>query len=125
MSAGLALIVNAHGTMRDFPMVTQLPDEFEDGQLSRALERLHDDGDACRQAGERARAHVCRHHAPRVVAEQYAAAVERFHAGAHTGRKRLLSSLALLEKPPADEHSWVQLARSVARSLPATAPSRQ
>jgi glycosyltransferase involved in cell wall biosynthesis len=124
-SAGLAVVVNAHGTMRDFPAAIQLPDEFSDEELSKALEQLRQDTAACRKMGERSRAHIRARHAPRQAAEQYAAAIEGFHAAAPAGRRRLLSSVARLDPAPADKHSWAQLAQSVAHSLPDPVPARQ
>ena len=40
------------------------------------------------------------------------------------GRQKLLSNIVSLRQSPSDEHRWVQLAQSVARSLPTAAPAR-
>ena len=120
--AGVALIVNAHGTMRDLSMVQQVPDAFADEDLVRALEHLWSDRDACREIGARARAHIRHHHAPRVAAERFAAAIEQFQAD---GRRRLLASIAGLGNAPAGQDNSIRLSQAIARSLPCRMPARQ
>ncbi len=126
MNYGLATVVNAHGAMADLPgdCVRQLADGFDDGELAAALEHLWRHPDARRSLGERARAHIRHHHAPRQIADLYRQAIERFHAAA-LAPARVMESLAEAEEAPEDDQPWLSLAAHLAGNLPSRLPERQ
>jgi glycosyltransferase involved in cell wall biosynthesis len=80
MNQGLAVIVNAHGSMAEFDPETlcMLPDQFSEQELRQALETLYHDGDARRSYGCRAQAHIRKSNDPLEIAGLYAGAIERF-----------------------------------------------
>jgi len=83
MGHGLPTIVNAHGSMAELPTETiwQLPDHFEDGQLTAALEHLHASPSARNALGERARAFVADVHSPARCAQAYQHALQAIGRG--------------------------------------------
>ena len=78
LAHGVALVVNAHGSMADLPAtaVQQLPDAFAAAELGAALEALHADPDSRRALAQRGREHIVCHHDPVAIAAAYAAAIQ-------------------------------------------------
>jgi glycosyltransferase involved in cell wall biosynthesis len=127
MNHGLPVVVNAHGTATEWPddAVWKLPDDFDDQDLIRALENLRNDAERRTSLAVRARDIVHSKHHPHTCADQYADAIECFHARSRNGRQELIRSVASLDDPPADEAEWSSLAASIAKTLPARQPARQ
>jgi FkbM family methyltransferase len=80
MNYGLPLIVNAHGAMADLPgdCVWKLPDRFTDAELAAAIDAARQDADERKRRGARGRQEIRQNHAPRPIADLYAAAIEGF-----------------------------------------------
>lgn len=120
MNHAMATIANAHGSMAELPgdAVCLLDDEFDDLELSAALTELWRDADRRRTLGQKARAHMQRHHQPRLCADAYAEAIERYYDKAAFGEYGLMR--ALLENGAAQAHAdWNSVAIAISRNLPA------
>lgn len=78
MNYGLATVVNAHGSMIDLPddAVYKLADDFDDGELTHALERLWQDTPYRHELIHNAQKLLASAHAPNACAEQYIATIE-------------------------------------------------
>ncbi|MFA5216695.1 glycosyltransferase [Sulfuricurvum sp.] len=78
LSYGRPLLVNAHGTMTEFPEDTliRLPDEFTLPHLSMALEEIRSRPLLREQVGRAAQEYIKRHHNPCDVARRYRDAIE-------------------------------------------------
>ncbi|HEY2621046.1 MAG TPA: glycosyltransferase [Acetobacteraceae bacterium] len=125
MAAGLATVVNDHGSAAELPAdtVVRLPADFTDTMLAEALLLLRDP--ARRQAlAAAAKAHVANNLSPRRIAAEYHAAIEAFYAdGDAAARQRTTRSLAYAL--PADDVSVDTLAacaRALARNFPTVRP---
>jgi len=81
MNYGLALIVNANGSMANLPAeaVMKLPDEFSDQALISALERLVDDEGLRHQMGREGSKIIQNKHDPSACAKAYFEAIEEFY----------------------------------------------
>lgn len=77
MGAGVPLIVNAHGSMRELPeqAVLRLPDHCTSQDIARALQHLRQDPERRRRLSEASLAHVAEHHDPARCALRYAQAI--------------------------------------------------
>lgn len=82
MNYGLPTIVNANGAMADLSTdaVWMLPDEFDNAELTHALETLWKDENKRRALSARAREVILTQHAPRTCANQYVKAIESYYA---------------------------------------------
>jgi glycosyltransferase involved in cell wall biosynthesis len=120
MNYGLPTIVNAHGSMADLPddAVWMLPDEFDEADLSQALETLWQEKEKRHALGRRAREVILTRHTPRNCADQYARAIERYYDQALTLRPEgfLVEALAKIEGGPADEGEWMALAKDIVQN---------
>jgi glycosyltransferase involved in cell wall biosynthesis len=127
MNYGLPTIVNANGSIADLPQdaLLMLPNEFENGELIKAIEILWADAERRQKLGDRAREAILNYYAPRTCSEQYAKAIENFYACAQTGRRTLIDMLAGSENIPADERSIMALATAIATNLPFKASAHQ
>lgn len=78
LAHGLPLIVNAHGTMNDYPesVLMRLDEQVEPSELAGALMSLYASPATARALGARARAYVAKVHSPVHIASEYAAAIE-------------------------------------------------
>lgn len=125
MNHGVATIVNANGSMAYLPAdaVHLLPDEFDDGALTAALQSLWADAGRRAALGERARSFVHREHDPAACAAAYAQAIERFAQEADRGRPGLLATIARNDDLSRADKAAVAVA--VSRTLPEPAPARQ
>lgn len=126
MNYGLATIVNSNGSMSDLPddAVWKLPDEFSDKQLIEALETLWKDSTRRCQLGEMARSVILREHNPRVCAEQYAEAIERFYRIADAGLPALPNAIAKIHGLPSDAE-LMHMAVTMAMNFPPPIRCRQ
>jgi glycosyltransferase involved in cell wall biosynthesis len=122
MNNWLPTIVNAHGSMADLPddAVWMLPDEFDEADLSKALETLWQEKEKRHALGRRAREVILTRHAPRTCADQYAGAIERYYDQTLTLRPEdlLVKALTKVEGGPADEEEWLALAKDIAQNHP-------
>jgi glycosyltransferase involved in cell wall biosynthesis len=127
MNYGLPVIVNANGSMADLDdeAVWKLPDEFSDEQLIEALETLWRDDVRRRRMGERARHIVLRDHNPRICAERYGDAIERFYRSAAAGLPALPHAIAGIDAPPPGDIDLILLSDVIAETFPVRNRQRQ
>ncbi len=131
MAAGLAVVVNDHGSAAELPSdaVLHLPAEPGAAALAAALQRLRDPAARAR-LGDAAQRHVARHHAPREVARAYRDAIEAaYAAGPPISRHMAARSLARALPEPGqsefcqpDPGLLADCARAIARNHPRLAP---
>ncbi len=120
MNYGLATIVNAHGSMADLADdgVYKISDKFNDLELTAALESLfHNPSQRC-QLGLKAQQIIHTFHAPRTCGDQYAQSIEAIYCNAATGIHSLINALAVTNTSASDQNAWVNLAESIAQSIP-------
>jgi glycosyltransferase involved in cell wall biosynthesis/predicted SAM-dependent methyltransferase len=127
MNHALPIIVNANGSLTDLPIdaVWMLPDVFEDHQLVEALEALWQDTQRRVTLGKRAKEVILTRHAPHACAEQYAEAIEQFHAGSQVSSQALTKAIAALDSHQPIEGECRIIAQDIAQSLPVKQPVRQ
>lgn len=120
MNYGLPTIVNANGSMAYLPRdaVWMLPDEFDNAELTNALESLWQDEKKRQALSERAREIILTQHAPRACADQYAQVIEKCYRQAQSGQDGLINAIAKTEGAPSDEHEWLALAQGIAQNRP-------
>ncbi|GGP23635.1 glycosyltransferase [Silvimonas iriomotensis] len=126
MNYGLATIINANGSMAETPKeaVWMLPDAFADHELTEALTTLWQDQARREQLGTLAQALLSTRHSPASCAAQYAEAIEGFYQNPDQLRYRLVE--ALKDRGLAlTANDWAQVARAVARNIPAHPVCRQ
>ena len=101
MNNSLPAIVNANGSMADLsPLaVYLLNDEFEDADLTRAMELLWRDPQARRELGERGRAIIADQHDPHYCAGLYHAAISQFSQRAQARELQWREAIAQLPAP--------------------------
>jgi len=122
LAYGLALIINAHGTMAEYPddVLIKLRDDFSDEELVGALESLRDDSSLRKQIGTAGQRYIAEFHNPGRIGEQYYEAIEHFAGlSQNTRYAALLNSLA--DFPPPVEPSATDLlvtAQTVAQNTP-------
>jgi len=117
MGAGVPLIVNDHGSMRELPAhaVLRLPDQCTSQDIARGLEQLRNDNELRRRLSSASLAHVAENHDPVVCAQRYADAIRAASAKRSQRRSwleaaavavqagacpvKVANSLALLQPP--------------------------
>ena len=114
MNVGLPTIVNANGSMAEFPpdAVWRLPDVFEIGELGAALETLRADPALRRAFGTRAVAHLDAGMRPARCAALYRDTLERARAAVEA--ERHASQAAIAAAGPLDEAALQRLAQQLA-----------
>jgi len=119
MNYGLPTIVNANGSMADISedAVWMLPDEFDDSELTQAINTLWRNQQMRDALGMRARETILTKHAPRSCALQYFQAIEHHYKETKNLKEGLIGSIAKLEGHPADE-AWIALAKSISQNHP-------
>lgn len=126
MGYGLPVIANANGSMAelDDKAVWLLPDEFENGDLTVALESFWRDPGQRDLFGQRARQIITSSHAPGECARRYAEAIEGFHHQAVTGPDGLVRAIAS-QVPQLSDEGLIPLSESISASLPLPKPARR
>jgi glycosyltransferase involved in cell wall biosynthesis len=127
MNYGLPTIVNTVGSMSDLPDdgLVKLSSEYVDAELVGGLETLWTDQYRRQQLGARAREIILKRHDPRICADGYAEAIEKFYQAPVTGVSALTQSLAQVEPCPTANQAWISLAESIAFSIPPRVGARQ
>lgn len=127
MNNGLPAIVNANGSIGELPAdgVWRLEDDFEDADLTGALETLWRNEEKRKALGARARELIQTKHSPRACADQYARAIETYYDSAVTDRHALVKAVAELDSLPENDNSWVPVAEAIAQNMPLQRPLRQ
>ena len=120
MNQGLAVIVNAHGSMVELDPETlyMLPDKFSDCDLREALESLHRDSEARRLYGSNALSHIRMAHDPLKVARLYARAIERFAAAPVHRRTEAVRAIATHPCLTGNQAGFESIAEVLAETFP-------
>ncbi|MRR18252.1 MAG: glycosyltransferase, partial [Deltaproteobacteria bacterium] len=120
MNYGLATLVNANGSIADLQddAVWKLPDAFTDGELVHALETIRQKEDLRLRMGRTAREIILRDHHPRVCAEQYRTAIERFYRSAESGLPALPGAIAGIHHLTLRDTDLIGLAEAIAQNFP-------
>ena len=123
LAHGLPLIANASDSLSALPddALIRLRADFDDSELTAAIERLAVDKDLRARLSQAGRDHVREHHDPERVAVQLRDEIERF---ATEGRRRRYDELvgqvvAQTAAPAPLREDWVATAASIAFDLPA------
>lgn len=124
MNHALPLIVNANGSLAelDLQAVWMLPDEFDDAQLTEAMETLWYEPERRHALGECAREIILGRHAPSICAQRYAEAVERFHRGAEAATPALIRAISAHNRHVSSNAELPQLAIALNATLPLIRP---
>ncbi|WP_409273373.1 glycosyltransferase [Pseudomonas sp. KCJK9111] len=126
LNYGIPTIVNANGSMADIPEASliMLPDTFEDGALSEALNLLRNDVSTRERLSAQAQRLIHTDHAPRACAALYRDAIEAFHEDATHSIAGTIEAIAELDKAHFTFEHSVALAQSIDESLtpPMTKP---
>ena len=127
MNQGLAVIVNAHGSMAEFDPETicMLPDQFSEHDLRHALETLHRDGDARRSYGYRAQAHIRKSNDPLKIAGLYAGAIERFASAPVHHRTEAVRAIASHSSLSGNMAGFESIAEVIAETFPPPVRKKQ
>ncbi len=127
LNYGLPTIVNACGSMAELPIdaVWMLPEDFSDADLTQAIEVLWKNPDKRQSLGNQAQQFLHTHHAPRDCAAQYATLIETCYQNAETSSFGLTQRITTLENAPNNSASWLDVAGSIAQSLPPQKATRQ
>lgn len=127
MNYGLPTIVNANGSMAELPddACCMLADQFDDTDLTNALNGLWLNPTRRRQIGARAQEVVRTRHSPRSCADLYSDAIEAAYERGSADSVALAGAIAQIEPQETDDQSLLQLATSVARSIPPRVRQRQ
>ena len=127
MNHALPTIVNANGSMAELPTdaVWMLPDTFETSELVEALETLRHGGERRSAIGRRAQEIIHTRHAPRTCAKQYTEVIEQFHTQSQCDSHALVKSIVDLDGYAPTDLERINLAQTIAQSLPTKQPARQ
>lgn len=127
MNHGLPTIVNANGSMADLPAegVWKLPDNFDNAQLTAAIDNLWRDPFRRQQLGSAARHIIREHHQPRTCAAMYAQAIEEAYRRKSIGVPGLIKALTSIDQTPTAQQDLVALAAAVNHSIPPQPVLRQ
>lgn len=95
MNYGLATVVNANGSMSDLDdsCVVKLADDFAEIDLIDTLKLLYNDSGYRERLKSAAINRVRTLHKPRICAEEYKIAIEKFFDGSHHGPQKLVDSI--------------------------------
>lgn len=127
MNYGLAVIVNANGSMGDLPAngVWSIPDDFANAELTGALESLWKAPARRTALGIHAREIIRNVHGPRKCALGYAHAIEAAYTKAASNSASLAAAVGRLDAAPHDDAPWIAFAQAAARSIPSPLQPRQ
>ena len=118
MIYGLPTIINANGSMAEFPhdAVIMLPDHFTNAELSEALRRLRNDAAGRHALGQAAVTLMKTRNSPERCGIMYRDALEHAARRRAVGRHRLYGRLLDVPQLDADDLLLHQYARSIARA---------
>jgi glycosyltransferase involved in cell wall biosynthesis len=127
MAAGIATIANANGSMAELDerAARLLPDEFDDAELTAALDELYANRELRQTMARNARDYVATLHNPRTCADQYRQAIEDGYARAGRGLQGLIQAMGSIDELGHDEPLLASVANSVATSLPGPRPGQR
>lgn len=116
LNYGLPTIVNANGSMADIPddAVFMLPDEYDNYELTNALNILWKNGEKRDELSRCARELIATQHAPLNCANQYKLSIERIFNQAQSNGQNLIKMVSQVSGAPKNEKEWVDLAQAIA-----------
>ncbi|MGB9732272.1 glycosyltransferase [Calditerrivibrio nitroreducens] len=116
MAHGLPNIVNANGTMSDFPqgVVYMLEDEFKDEDLTKALEELYTDKEKRKVLGLNAKEYIKEFHNPEKIALDYKNAIEGIYSG--PSQNKLLEKVSVNLKN-ISEDELIKISSEISKNL--------
>lgn len=118
LSHGIPCVINANGTMAEYheDILIKLPDEFDDDNLIKALEKLKNDPELRKKLSVSGRTYIYEKHAPKKIANNYFNAIENFYLNSeHTQYKNLINSLSNIDTNIKPAHvDIVSLSESIA-----------
>jgi glycosyltransferase involved in cell wall biosynthesis len=125
LGAGLALIVNAHGSLEEMPdrVVAKLPEHPEAAELAATLRHLHENPEARRALGRAAQDHAMTELDPKLIGDAYHDVIEAFYHG----RDAVVASRLLHESASHladDEAEFAAAARAIAATFPRPRPAQ-
>lgn len=126
MNYGLATIINANGSMADFPndVLVMMKDDFTDDALCEALEKLTNDHTLRQTLSQKAQNHVRTHHNPEQCALRYKDAIEQFFFFTKS-YKNTISSIASIEENTKNQQYIKKIAESISSSTTPPVRHRQ
>ncbi|MFA0113358.1 glycosyltransferase [Vibrio sp. 10N.261.46.E11] len=126
MNYSIPTIVNANGSMAELSSDTvwMLDDEFEDGDLIRALETLRTGTGKRRDLSIKAKKTIDIHHSPDACAKKYVESIERFYNSKQSDCQHLIASLGKSKHLAADEEYLKHMASCIAQNQPIKRYSR-
>jgi glycosyltransferase involved in cell wall biosynthesis len=120
MNYGLPTIVNSHGSLADLSTdaVCMLPDEFAIVDLSNAIETIWKDEEYRNRLGQEARKVIHVLHAPRICADQYFEAIEKYSKNPqlNSGQNSLIQSISKIEPTLHDDYQLLAVAKKISQN---------
>jgi glycosyltransferase involved in cell wall biosynthesis len=120
LNYGIATIINAHGSMAEIKAESAwvLPDDFDENQLTLALEKLWMDSQFRKNLGIAGQLFCQKQHAPVSCAQLYANAIEKSYLGRSVDFSTMTDKLADLLSKPTNEELLPAVADSLAVNFP-------
>lgn len=127
MNHGTPTIINRNGSMAEIQQdaVLSIPDDFENSELTEALEVLASSSDRRKLLGENAREMIRKKHNPAHCAQMYFESIENFHRQSKTNVKATIKKLAETRQDNTKKEELVELADSIDKSIPPSIEQRQ
>jgi glycosyltransferase involved in cell wall biosynthesis len=127
MNHSLPLIVNAHGSMAELNpnAVSILPNEFNDFELTAALEELWANVDKRQTIGRLSHRIIVDKHSPASCAKLYRDAIEQFYLEGQKKTPKLIETIAKQDSFDPLDVELASFAGSIARSLPQQRSARR
>lgn len=127
LNHGLPVVVNAHGSMAEFPddVVIMISGECYQQEIVDALEMIRNDESLRSLTGERAKEYIGKNHVPEDVAKAYMESIEVFHAGMYAHCRNTIETITSHQAVANGDLCLKTLASSLAESFPSPARQKQ
>jgi glycosyltransferase involved in cell wall biosynthesis len=127
MNHSVPVIVNANGSMAEFPddTVCMLPEDFTVEQLSEALETLQADHALRKRLASHGKEYLLRQHGPELCGKRYSEILEKCRRSLAANPTVLARRLAEHMEADLDDSEARRIALAIAASFPAPMPARQ
>lgn len=121
MASKKAVVINAHGTMDDYAedVCVKLRDEFDEDELSRALERLYEDKIYRDATALRGYEYMERYHTPALVGKMYKEAIEKIYENSRSPKySKLMDEVVQLGREyKAEDEDLKECAVAIAKNF--------
>jgi len=120
MNYSLPTIINAHGSMNEISCsaVMQITDEFENHELTDALESLWKDSKLRHKMGKRAQKIIQNQHSPDTCGALYREAIESFYQQGQGNTSSLVTAIAKLDCEHICDTDLIAIAQTISLSVP-------